>query len=152
MIIDRPPYAYRQDPAVPPFDDQGPIVFIDGSCTLCSQSAKLLIRMDRAKEFRICPVQSPTGRAVLSHFGLAADDPTSWLYLHEGRAYGSMEAVIRAGTRLGGAGHALKVLRLLPRPAQDWLYRQVAQNRYRIFGRADLCSMPDPAVKARLMD
>ncbi|MEM8948582.1 MAG: DCC1-like thiol-disulfide oxidoreductase family protein [Pseudomonadota bacterium] len=145
-------YAYRDDPAVPDFDDSGPVVFMDGDCVLCTRTAKLIARLDRSGLFRICPVQSPTGSAVLRHYGLDADDPESWLYLADGEAYVSLDAFIRAGARLGGIGKLLQVLRILPRPVQDWLYRKVAQNRIRWFGRTDMCAVPDPALRARLID
>jgi predicted DCC family thiol-disulfide oxidoreductase YuxK len=117
----RAPYSYRDDPSVPAFDDCGPIVFMDGECALCSSGARVIARLDRRMEFRICPVQTPLGRAVLAHYGLEADDPLSWLYLADGRAYGSMAGMIRAGERLGGLGRLLSAARLLPQGAQDWL-------------------------------
>ena len=125
---------------------------MDGECVLCTRTAKLIARLDHREEFRICPVQSPTGRAVLHHYGLDPDDPTSWLYLVEGRAYTSLDAVIRVSSRLGGPGRLLQVLRLLPGRAQDWLYRKVAQNRIRLFGRTDMCAVPDPKLRARLIE
>ena len=146
------PYSYRDDPAVPAFDDSRPIAFVDGQCALCTTGARLIARFDRKQEFRICRVQAPLGRAVLRHYGLDPDDAESWLYLIEGRAYTSLDGVIRAGTRIGGAGRLLQVFRLLPRSAQDWLYRRIARNRYRLFGYTDLCAVPDAALRARLME
>ncbi|MEM7446243.1 MAG: DCC1-like thiol-disulfide oxidoreductase family protein, partial [Pseudomonadota bacterium] len=74
-------YSYRRDPNVHDFDDTRPIVIMDGECALCARSARLLSRLDKREEFRICPSQSPLGRAVLGHYGLNADDPDTWLYL-----------------------------------------------------------------------
>ncbi|MEM7045267.1 MAG: DCC1-like thiol-disulfide oxidoreductase family protein [Pseudomonadota bacterium] len=150
--IARDAFSYRQDPAVPAFDDAGPVVFMDGECVLCTRTAKIIARLDRCEEFRICPVQSPTGRAVLNHYGLDPDDPTSWLYLVDGEAYTSLDAVIRVGARLGGIGRFVQILRLLPRPAQDWLYQKIARNRIRLFGRTDMCAVPDPKLRARLIE
>jgi predicted DCC family thiol-disulfide oxidoreductase YuxK len=146
------PYSYRDDPAVPEFDDSGPIAFVDGLCALCTAGARLIARFDRRQEFRICRIQAPLGRAVLRHYGLDPDDADSWLLLSEGRAYTSLDGVIRAGTRIGGAGRLLQAFRVLPRPVQDWLYRRIARNRYRLFGHTDLCAVPDAALRARLME
>jgi predicted DCC family thiol-disulfide oxidoreductase YuxK len=149
--LEKVAYSYRQDPAVPPFDDSHPIVFMDGDCVLCTASARLIVRFDKAGEFRICPVQTAIGRAVLGHYDLDPDDPISWLYLVDGRAYESIDAMIRAGARMGGIGWLLQPLRLLPRSVQDWLYQRIALNRIRLFGRTDICALPDPALQARLM-
>ena len=62
-----------------------------------------------------------------------------------------MEAIIRIGARLGGPGRLLGFMRVLPRPAREWLYRRIAHNRYR-FGRTDMCTLPDAALRARLLE
>jgi len=147
-----PPYSYRADPTVPAFDDSGPITVMDGECVLCGFSARVLVRLDKAAEFRICRAQTPLGRALYLHYGLLPDDPESWLYLADGRAYTSLDAIIRAGNRVGGFGRLVQPLRLLPRTVQDWLYRIVARNRYRLFGRTNMCAIPDPGLLARLIE
>ncbi|MEO1192505.1 MAG: DCC1-like thiol-disulfide oxidoreductase family protein [Pseudomonadota bacterium] len=145
------PYSYRQDVAVPNFDDSGPVTFMDGDCALCSRGARVIARLDRRQAFKICPTQSPLGQAMLRHYGLDPEDPESWLFLDQGQAYSSLDAMVRVGARLGGLGWALQPLRLLPRGLQDWLYRRIARNRYRLFGKTDICSLPDPALRARLL-
>jgi predicted DCC family thiol-disulfide oxidoreductase YuxK len=144
-------YSYRSDARVARFEDRGPVVFMDGNCVLCTRTARIIGKLDRKGEFRICPVQTALGQAILTHYGLDTEDPDSWLYLDGGRAYTSMDAMIRAGTRLGGLGHAVRVLQILPRGAQDWLYRRIARNRYAVFGRTDMCALPDPALRRRLI-
>jgi predicted DCC family thiol-disulfide oxidoreductase YuxK len=136
---------------VPAFDDAGPVAFVDGTCGLCTRSARLLARLDRSGEVRICPVGSPLGRAVLAHFGLDPDDPDSWLWLEDGRAYTSLDGIVRLGRRVGGVGRLFAVARVLPRPAQDWLYRRIARNRYALAGRTDLCAVPDEGLRRRLL-
>ncbi len=151
-LRERPAFSYRADASVPAFDDTDPIVFVDGNCAFCSRGAQLIARNDHAGEFRIATVQSPLGRAVLVHYGLDPDDPDSWLYLVDGRARTSLDALIAVARRLGGWLRLVTApLRLLPRAAQDWLYRRIARNRYRLMGRTDMCAIPDPAFRARLI-
>jgi predicted DCC family thiol-disulfide oxidoreductase YuxK len=151
-LANRKDYSYHDDPRVPAFDDAGPIVFMDGECALCSAGARAIARLDRRGEFRICPIQTPLGRGVLAHYGLDADDADSWLYLADGRAYASIDAMIRVGERVGGLGRIMSLARVLPRAAQDWLYRAIARRRYRLFGRTSLCTLPDPELRRRLME
>ncbi|MGD2132864.1 MAG: DCC1-like thiol-disulfide oxidoreductase family protein [Maricaulaceae bacterium] len=151
LLTPRAPFSYRDDPAVPAFDDAGPIVFMDAECALCSTAARTIARLDRKEELRICPVQTDLGRAIAVHYGLDPNQQDTWLYLDGGRAWAASEAVIRAGGRLGGLGRLAFVLRILPRPARDRLYRRIALNRYRLFGRTDMCAIPDPQLQRRLM-
>ncbi|MEV8466618.1 DCC1-like thiol-disulfide oxidoreductase family protein [Fluviibacterium sp. DFM31] len=143
-------YSYREDPDIPDFDDGGPIAVMDGACALCSWGARTIVRLDRSGDFRICPVQSSTGTALVRHYGLEPDDPETWLFLDNGRAWSGMEAIIRIGECTGGLGHLASVMRVVPRHGRAWIYRRIARNRYR-FGRSDMCALPDPELKRRLM-
>lgn len=145
-------YSYRTDRSVPAFDDSGPVVFMDGECALCSTGARVICRLDKAGEFRICPTQNSIGQAILAHYGFESDDPDSWLYLVDGQAYTSIDAMIRVGQRLGGVGHLIRMLSVLPGAAQDWIYRRIASNRYRLFGRTQICAFPDDALRKRLIE
>lgn len=145
------PYCYRDDPTVPPFDDSAPVAVIDAECAICSWGARMIHRLDRKGTTRICPIQSPLGTALLTRHGLNPQDPASWLFLDEGIAHKDFEAVLHAGQRYGGLGHLTLALRLIPRPVRDWLYIRLARNRYRLFGRAELCALPDPALQRRIL-
>ena len=82
----RPLYSYRDDLAVPHFDDLGPIAIMDGDCSLCAGGARAIARLDRKRVFRIGRTQSPIGAVLVRHYGLEPDDPETWLYIKEGRA------------------------------------------------------------------
>ncbi len=47
---------------------------------------------------------------------------------------------------------AAYLLQIVPRPVRDWGYRIVAHNRYRIFGRYDICPMPTEQTRSRFLD
>jgi predicted DCC family thiol-disulfide oxidoreductase YuxK len=128
-----------------------PVAVMDASCALCTFGAQMIDRLDRAGEIRICPVQSPQGAALLAAHGLSPADPESWLYLENGQAYEGFAAMAAVGARTGGWGHALRLLRLIPGPIARALYRLIARNRYRLFGRSDLCALPSASLRARLI-
>jgi predicted DCC family thiol-disulfide oxidoreductase YuxK len=44
------------------------------------------------------------------------------------------------------------VFRILPRGLRDAMYRIVARNRYRWFGRSETCMVPTPELRARFID
>jgi predicted DCC family thiol-disulfide oxidoreductase YuxK len=58
---------------------------------------------------------------------------------------------LRQAPAWAGFGQLLLAFMVLPRPARDWLYRRIARNRYALFGRAQMCAIPDAAVKQRLL-
>ena len=151
MSLEREPYSYKDDAAVPDFAADEVFTVMDARCALCARGAAWIARHDAAVEFTIIPLQSDVGHALMVHYGLDPTDPVSWRYLEQGRAYSSLDAFIRVGLRLGGRWKALAILRVLPAFLQDAAYRFVARNRYRLFGTTDLCSLPDPEVQKRLL-
>ncbi|MCC5977661.1 MAG: DUF393 domain-containing protein [Salinarimonas sp.] len=144
-------YSYRDDPQVPDFDESAPLAVMDAECALCSWGARMIHRLDRDGMVRICPVQTPRGAALMRHYGLCPEDRASWLFIEEGIAYRDLDAVIALGRRLRGWGRLAGILRILPGPVRDRLYRLVARNRYALFGRDDLCALPDPSFRRRLL-
>ncbi|MEP5153230.1 DCC1-like thiol-disulfide oxidoreductase family protein [Planktotalea sp.] len=150
-VSDHTPYSYREDAAVPDFTAGDAVCVMDAKCSLCARGARWIARQDKRQEFAIIPMQSDVGAALLVHYGMSPSDPTSWLYLENGFAFSSLDAVVRTGQRLGGIWRALAVFNLLPRRAQDAMYQIIARNRYRFFGEADICALPDPDVQKRLL-
>ena len=129
----------------------GPIAVMDAECAVCTLGARMIHRIDRSGEVRICPVQTPLGARLMAENGVDAADPETWLLIEDGVVWRDAEAIIRIGARSGRWGRLLTLLRLIPRPVRDWLYRRLARNRYRLFGRADMCALPDPDFRARLI-
>ncbi len=151
MRVLNAPFSWRDDPAVPAFPDTGPVTVMDATCGLCARGAKWIARNDHAAEFRIIPLQSELGHAVMRHFGMDPSDPLSWLYLEDGLGYSSLDATIKVGARLGGVWRGLAALRVVPQGLRDWAYGVVARNRYKVMGRADLCGLPDADIQKRLL-
>lgn len=147
----KPAYSYREDPGVPAFDETRIHLVMDAECALCSRAARRIARLDRGDEVRIAPMQGALGRALLEHYGLDPDDPASWLMIEDGCAWGSLDGMARLFPRLHWAYAPLRLVMVLPFAVQDWIYARIARNRYRVFGRGDLCALPDPAVRARLV-
>ncbi len=111
----------------------------------------MIHRLDRSGTVRICPIQSPLGASLLHHYKLLPEDPASWLFIDRGVAHVDFEAVLHAGQSFGGAARLVGILRIFPKPLRDWLYSRLARNRYALFGRGDLCALPEPGLQKRLL-
>ena len=151
MIESREPFSYKEDKSVPTFPDTAVFTVMDAQCGLCAKGATWIAQNDLKQEFTIIPLQSALGNALIAHYGMNPDDPASWLYVEDGRAFCSLNAFIRAGHRLGGKWKLLSLLDILPTSLQDRLYRFFAVNRLRFFGSADLCELPHSEVQKRLL-
>lgn len=129
-----------------------PVIVFDGVCLLCSRWVRFVLRHDRSGRIRFASMQSANGRALLERFGLDPDDPLSLLYIVDGHGFHDSDAILRVLASFGGAWRLTAVFRLLPRALRDVLYRWLARNRYRWFGRSDQCFVPAPDQAARFLD
>lgn len=130
----------------------GPIIVFDGVCALCSGWVRFLLRHDRESRYRFAAMQTPRGRALLVAHGLDPDDPSSFLLIDGERAWKDSDAIRRVVGGLGGIWRIAHALALLPRGLRDGVYRLVARNRYRWFGRNEACFLPTPEQRARFIE
>ena len=141
----RGPYSYRDDPAVPAFPDDRPLVLFDGDCALCSGSARKILKHDRAGRFRLAPTQSALGRALLIHYGVDPDDPSTMLLIQDGVARGRSDGVLGIAAQLPPPYGLAVAARIVPRFVRDPLYDFIARRRRRFPGRT-WCAMPPEGV------
>jgi predicted DCC family thiol-disulfide oxidoreductase YuxK len=128
------------------------VLVFDGVCVLCSHWVSFVLRHDRDRSYKFAAMQTATGRDLLTRHGLDPNDPKSFLLLEGGRGYMDTDAIIRVLRTFGGRWRALAMLvRLTPRFVRDPLYRFIARNRYKLFGRHDLCIVPSEQTAHRFL-
>jgi predicted DCC family thiol-disulfide oxidoreductase YuxK len=147
----RAAYSYRDDPAVPEFLDDRPIIVFDGYCVLCSGWASFILRHDRHATYRLLPAQSPIGHALYVHYGLDPQNFETYILILNGVAWFKSEAAIRMTQGLGFPWSLAAGLRVVPRTWRDWLYGLVARNRFRLFGKRTTCYLPGPHYADRFL-
>lgn len=118
------------------------VVLFDGVCKLCNGWAKFLIRHDGQRLFRLASVQSAQGQALLAWYELPTDRFDTMALIDEVGLHVRSGALLRILARLPQPWRALAWLRLIPRPLRDWCYDRIALNRYRLFGRHEVCLLP----------
>ena len=151
MNTTRAPYSYRTDPSVPAFADDKPIIIFDGHCVLCSGWAQFVIRHDPAAKFRLLAAQTPLGHALYAHYGLDPKTYETNILIADGAAWFKSEGSIRMAEGLGWPWSLARIFRLLPRGLRDRGYEALARNRFRIFGRSEVCFAPTPDIAARFL-
>ena len=142
-------YSYRDDPAVPGFDDRGALFVFDGTCVLCSGGASWIMRSDRRAKVNFTSTQGALGHALYRHYGVDPDE--SYMLIDNGRAFTASRGYLKLCTIMGGWWHLLRVGALIPESWRDALYASIARNRFRWFGRAEYCARLTPEQRARLL-
>ena len=128
------------------------LLLFDGVCNLCNGTVNFLIQKDKRELFTFASLQSDAGQALLARFGLPQHEFHSFIYIKGNKWYQRSGAVLRVLRDLGGIWKLAAVLLLVPAPARDFLYKIIARNRYRWFGKKDECMIPTPELKKRFLD
>lgn len=133
----------------------GPIVLFDGVCNLCSATVNFLVDRDRCGRLRFAALQSSAAKNQLRALGVVLPEgpPESLMLVEGGRVYHGSTAALRIARHLTSPGWRLAgALLAIPRPLRDGVYRWIAKNRYRWFGRSDVCRVPTAEVRGRFLE
>jgi predicted DCC family thiol-disulfide oxidoreductase YuxK len=134
---------------------QKKIVFFDGVCNLCNATIDWLMRRDRRHVLLFASLQGATFQRMANQ-ELAKlterEDLSTVVYYDQGQVYLRSAAVLRAVAALSWAWRWVLLLLIIPAPARDLIYRFIARNRYRWFGKRETCRLPTPAEKERFLD
>ena len=141
--------SYRDDKAVPAFDDSRALFVFDGVCVLCSGGASWIMRHDKRARINFAPAQGALGQALYRHYGV--DMQESYLLIAEGRAFTASRGYLELCRILGGWWHIPRVTAIVPEGMRDRLYALVARNRYRWFGKVGYCALLTTAQRERLL-
>jgi len=135
-------------PSAWPDDD---IILYDGVCIFCSSWVRFVASRDVAKHFRFTPIQSDYGTRLAQHFSIDPNDPDTNAVIHGGEAYFKSDAALTVLSQLP-RWDWVRVLFAVPTALRNPVYNLVARNRYRIFGRSEVCMVPDASLRERVIE
>lgn len=126
------------------------IVLFDGECHFCDASVQFILARDRKAAFQFAALQSEAGQALLKEFSVPSD--VNSLVLIEGSYYYTKStAALKIAKQLDGLWKLLYGAILIPRPIRDGLYRYIAKNRYKWFGKKEACRLPSAEQRERFL-
>ena len=144
-------YSYREDPNVPDIPDDRAVIVFDGMCVMCSRFMRFILRHDRNHHFNFLPAQSPTGESLFAHYGLKAGDYDSVLLIENGELRIKWDASLAILEAIGWPWKFAALGRLLPKFLANPLYSFIARNRFKWFGRRDVCLIPTAEERERFL-
>lgn len=128
------------------------IILFDGVCNLCNSAVQLVIRNDPKAYFHFASLQSEAGAALLTQYHIPAKAiPESLVLIEQGKVYQYSAAALRIARKLKGIYPALYPFILLPGFIRDAVYKFIARNRYKWWGKQDSCWLPTPELKTRFL-
>jgi predicted DCC family thiol-disulfide oxidoreductase YuxK len=127
----------------------GHVVVYDGVCMLCNRMVQYLLRNDQQQLLTFSTFQGLPD--VISKNGLQFPLEESISYYRKGRWWQQSSAVLLIYKDVFGSWHWSQLAWIFPRFLRDFVYRIVAKNRYRWFGKHAHCVLPTPAQRDRFI-
>ena len=128
-----------------------PILLFDGHCNLCNAWVQFIVKRDSAGTIRFASLQSGAGRRLLEEHKIDENYIESLVFFEEERFSVSSTAVLRTLSYLEDWQKHLIFLTVVPCSLRDLVYRFIARNRYKWFGRREQCMIPTTELSKRFL-
>lgn len=125
------------------------IILFDSICNLCNGFVQFVIKRDKKDQFRFASLQSAYGRHLLQQQNMQL---TSLVVVHDKKVLCESNAALLIFEHLGWPWRAVILFRIIPKFMRDALYRLIARNRYRLFGKQTSCWVPSEELKAKFIE
>ena len=132
--------------------EQQKIILFDGVCNLCNGSVVFILQRENEPVFQFASIQSEAGKALLRWCRLPEDYSQAVVLIEYGRVYLGSTAALKVGRTLKFPWSFVSFAGLIvPKLIRDWFYNKIAVNRYRWFGKREVCLVPSEHLKARFL-
>jgi predicted DCC family thiol-disulfide oxidoreductase YuxK len=126
------------------------IILFDGVCNYCNAMVNFVLKRDKKDLFRFAPLQSEKGIELRKKYHIA-DSIDSFIYIENNNASIYSTGALKVCRHLSGGWPALYTLMIIPVFIRDGVYKWVARNRYKWFGKKETCMIPSPAVRRKFL-
>src|SRR5699024_10195442 len=127
------------------------IILFDGDCHFCNKSVQFIIKRDPKAIFSFASLQGPTGERLKKEYELPSSSD-SFILIENGQMYEESTAALRVAKQLKGMWKLSYVGIIVPKPMRDVVYRLIANNRRKLFGKKGTCPIPTQEMRKRLLD
>ena len=128
------------------------IILFDGVCNLCNTTVQFVIKNDKEDIFRFTPLQSATGKKLLTERNIDTEDIDSIILIEPNVAYYTKStAALEIGKYLKGLSTISSILLWIPESLRDIVYDFVAKNRYKWYGKKESCMIPTEELKNKFI-
>ena len=128
------------------------IILFDGVCNLCDSVVQYVIKRDKKDVFRFVALQSALGTEIINRIGIDPANIDSIILYEPGIAYYyKSEAALEIAKTLGGFTALAYALRILPLSIRNAAYDYIARNRYKWYGKKDICMVPGVEVQKKFL-
>jgi predicted DCC family thiol-disulfide oxidoreductase YuxK len=128
-----------------------PVILYDGVCNFCNGVVNFIIKKDKEKIFRFAPIQSKEARMLLRSLNEQFADLKTVYLVKDKTVLKRSSAIFEMLQYLPRPYKYMALFRFLPLMFTDYVYKIIAKNRYKWFGKKEEVIKPNEAVKERFI-
>lgn len=126
------------------------LVLFDGFCNLCNAAVGFILKRDKKETFYFASLSWPIADEIRDDFP-KFEGVDSILVYQKGKIFDQSSAALKITAGLGGLWPLMGVFWIIPKFIRDVVYRFIARNRYKWFGKKDACMIPEKDVSYRFV-
>ena len=131
--------------------DNKPIVFFDGVCNLCSNAVQKIIKYDKKNIFLFASLQGSTAEKYLTEYKYQHPNIDSIILIENGKIYTESTAVLKVAKHLKFPLNLAYIFIIIPPFISNLVYKWIAKNRFKWFGKKNECWLPLPELKEKFL-
>lgn len=128
-----------------------PVILFDGICNYCNAMVNFAIRNDKKGILKFAALQSQVGKRLKESYKIPPDID-SVIFIENNQVYTYSAAAIRITKHLRWPAKALFALIVIPGFIRQPIYKWIAKNRHKWFGKREICMIPTQELKERFLD
>jgi len=132
-------------------DHNDPIVIFDGVCNFCNSVVNFIIKRDPHGAIYFSPMQSDYAQQLMAYYQIDNLALNTFVLIKDREVFIRSTAALEICKNLTGFWRLMWVFKIIPKPVRDGVYRLIARNRYRWFGKMDSCIVPNDKLRARFI-
>jgi predicted DCC family thiol-disulfide oxidoreductase YuxK len=113
------------------------VLLFDSGCKLCNSSIKFVTKGDKKQQINQIPLTSSEGAAIIAKHP-SLQNINSIVFIANNQVFIESDAIIEIAKQLSFPYKFLAAGSIIPKKWRDLIYRWIAKNRYKWFGRVSL--------------
>lgn len=128
------------------------LILFDGVCNLCNSSIQYVIQNDKKNQFMFAALESVIGQKVINEYNIDTSQIDSiLLYSKEHGLTTKSTAALTIAKHLSFPVKLVSVFLIIPPFIRNRVYDFIAKNRYKWFGKKEVCMIPTPELKSKFL-
>ncbi len=110
------------------------------------------MKRDKNDIYKFAALQSEAGQKLLNKFNLKTEDFDTFILIDGEIYFTKSTAALNIARKLNYPVKVLYYFIFIPKFLRDLVYSLIAKNRYKFFGRRDVCRIPTDEEKEKFLE